>query len=32
MHYNKNNDDYENINSVNLLYLIKADAYIEENI
>ena len=32
MHYNKNNDDYENINSANPLYLIKADAYIEDNI
>ena len=33
IHYNKKIDDYENINSVNPLYLIigKADRYIEEN-
>ena len=31
--YNKKNDDYENINNVNPLYLIvgKADGYIEKN-
>ena len=33
MHYNKKNDDYKIISSVNSLYLIigKADGYIKEN-
>ena len=33
MHHNKKIDDYENIDSVNLLYLIigKVDGYIEES-
>ena len=33
IHYNKKIDDYENTNSVNLLYLIigQADGHIEEN-
>ena len=33
IHYNKKTDDYENINSVNPLYLIvvKVDGYIKEN-